>query len=76
MNMYVILYHNKQDYHNQNHIVTICLTKEIAEIKVKEYEEQEALKKNPQKSYWIEDYKLDVGDLTIQENKNHIIIYT
>ena len=62
MNVYVVLYHNKQDYHNQNHIVTICLTEEIAEIKVKEYEEQETLKNNPQKSYWIEEYELQIDN--------------
>ena len=75
MNVYVLMFHNKANYPYENSIESIHLTQDLANKALLSWKESQA--NNSRKNeYWIEDYTLDLGDLTVQESKDHIIIYT
>jgi hypothetical protein len=75
MNVYVVMSHYDLDYSGVDRIEAICLTEEIAKQKQAKLELIQKAKQNMfQRNYWIEDFELDVGDLTVLQQPNFVII--
>lgn len=67
--------HYDLDSGDVNRIEAICLTEEIAKLKEAELEAIQRAKQNMfQRNYWIEDFELHVGDLTVLQQPNFVII--
>jgi hypothetical protein len=73
MNVYVVMAYNKANYPNENSIQSIHLTRDLADKAVLKWEESQA-KYSRKNEYWVEGFELDVGDLTVLQESNFVII--
>ena len=77
MKVYVVMAEDTHAYSisDPSWIEDICLTKDIADKLVLEYEiAQKDTDYKDKKDYWVEEHKLQTGDLIVEDNLESIVI--
>ena len=62
MEVFIIMFHSHQDYPNDNRILNVCLTEDIANEKLLEYEKNEA---RSYVEYFISNYDVEIGNWNV-----------